>query len=158
MHIQKILAVVLLGLSLSAAADFTTITAAYEVAVGDLFDRAVPRHTEDQDQECPAVRVGVVGEDVDRDSDILVRGGDIVGRGGSGHRSGRLDLTPEAAAEQEVGTGELSGGGLTEGALQHVARSVTRRAASTEDAGAQDVLLGKGRSRMPEGDSKEQQA
>ncbi len=42
MHIQKILAAVLLGLSLSAAADFTTITAAYEVAVGDL---RMPRNT-----------------------------------------------------------------------------------------------------------------
>jgi len=36
MHIRKLLALVLLGLSLSAAADFTTITAAYEVAVRDL--------------------------------------------------------------------------------------------------------------------------
>ena len=36
MHIRKLLAIVLLGLSLSAAADFTTITAAYEVAVSDL--------------------------------------------------------------------------------------------------------------------------
>ena len=36
MHIRKLLALVLLGLSLSAAADFTTITAAYEVAVSDL--------------------------------------------------------------------------------------------------------------------------
>lgn len=42
MHIRKILAVVLLGLSLSAAADFTTITAAYEVAVDDL---RMPRST-----------------------------------------------------------------------------------------------------------------
>ncbi len=36
MHIRKLLVLVLLGLSLSAVADFTTITAAYEVAVGDL--------------------------------------------------------------------------------------------------------------------------
>ncbi len=36
MNIRQLLAIVLLGLSLSAAADFTTITAAYEVAVGDL--------------------------------------------------------------------------------------------------------------------------
>lgn len=36
MHIRKPLALVLLGLSLSAAADFTTITEAYEVAVSDL--------------------------------------------------------------------------------------------------------------------------
>jgi hypothetical protein len=36
MHIRKLLAIVLLGLSLSAVADFTTITAAYEVAVSDL--------------------------------------------------------------------------------------------------------------------------
>ncbi len=42
MHIRKLLALVLLGLSLSAAADFTTITAAYEVAVGDL---RMPRNT-----------------------------------------------------------------------------------------------------------------
>ncbi len=42
MHIRKLLAVVLLGLSLSAAADFTTITEAYEVAVGDL---RMPRNT-----------------------------------------------------------------------------------------------------------------
>ena len=42
MHIRKILAVVLLGLSLSATADFTTITAAYEVAVSDL---RMPRST-----------------------------------------------------------------------------------------------------------------
>jgi Ribonuclease G/E len=36
MHIRKLLALVLLGLSLTAAADFTTITAAYEVTVSDL--------------------------------------------------------------------------------------------------------------------------
>ncbi len=36
MHIRKILAVVLLGLSLSATADFTTLTAAYEVPIRDL--------------------------------------------------------------------------------------------------------------------------
>jgi len=36
MHIQKLLAIVLLGLSLSAAADFTTITEAYEVKASDL--------------------------------------------------------------------------------------------------------------------------
>lgn len=36
MHIRKLLILVLLGLSLSAAADFTTITAAYEVPVSDL--------------------------------------------------------------------------------------------------------------------------
>ncbi len=42
MHIRKLLILVLLGLSLSAAADFTTITAAYEVAVGDL---RMPRNT-----------------------------------------------------------------------------------------------------------------
>lgn len=36
MHIRKLLALVLLGLSLSAAAEFTTITAAYEVSVSDL--------------------------------------------------------------------------------------------------------------------------
>jgi len=36
MHIRKLLAIVLLGLSLSAAAEFTTITAAYEVAVSDI--------------------------------------------------------------------------------------------------------------------------
>ena len=42
MHIRKLLVLVLLGLSLSAAADFTTITEAYEVAVGDL---RMPRNT-----------------------------------------------------------------------------------------------------------------
>ncbi len=36
MHIRKLLILVLFGLSLSAAADFTTITESYEVAVGDL--------------------------------------------------------------------------------------------------------------------------
>ena len=36
MHIQKLLALVLIGLSLTAAADFTTITAAYEVPASDL--------------------------------------------------------------------------------------------------------------------------
>ncbi len=36
MQIRKLLAIVLLGLSLSAAADFTTITEAYEVALSDL--------------------------------------------------------------------------------------------------------------------------
>lgn len=36
MHIQKLLVLVLLGLSLSAVAGFTTITEAYEVAVRDL--------------------------------------------------------------------------------------------------------------------------
>ncbi len=36
MHIRKLLILVLLGVSLSAAADFTTITAAYEVAVSNL--------------------------------------------------------------------------------------------------------------------------
>ncbi len=36
MHIRKLLIVVLLGLSLSAAADFRTITEAYEVALSDL--------------------------------------------------------------------------------------------------------------------------
>ncbi len=42
MHIRKLLALVLLGLSLTAAADFTTITEAYEVAVSDL---RLPRNT-----------------------------------------------------------------------------------------------------------------
>jgi hypothetical protein len=36
MQIRKLLALALIGLSLTAAADFTTITAAYEVAVSDL--------------------------------------------------------------------------------------------------------------------------
>ncbi|MCZ6718485.1 MAG: hypothetical protein O6944_04955 [Gammaproteobacteria bacterium] len=36
MHIQRLLVLVLLGLSLSAVAGFTTITEAYEVAVSDL--------------------------------------------------------------------------------------------------------------------------
>ncbi len=36
MHIRKLLALVLLGLSLSAAADFRTIIEAYEVFVGDM--------------------------------------------------------------------------------------------------------------------------
>lgn len=36
MHIRKLLVMILLGLSFSAAAEFTTITAAYEVAVSDL--------------------------------------------------------------------------------------------------------------------------
>lgn len=36
MRIRQILAVILLGVSLPAAADFTTITQAYEVALGDL--------------------------------------------------------------------------------------------------------------------------
>ena len=42
MHIRKLLALALIGLSLSAAADFTTITAGYEVAIGDL---RLPRST-----------------------------------------------------------------------------------------------------------------
>ena len=42
MQIRKLLALVLLGLSLSAAADFTTVTAAYEVALSDL---RLPRST-----------------------------------------------------------------------------------------------------------------
>ncbi len=36
MHSRKLLVVVLLGLSLAAAADFRTITEAYEVDLGDL--------------------------------------------------------------------------------------------------------------------------
>ena len=36
MHIRKLLVLVLLGLSLAAAADFRTITEAYEVALSDL--------------------------------------------------------------------------------------------------------------------------
>ncbi len=36
MHIRKLLVLVLLGLSLAAAADFRTITEAYEVELGDL--------------------------------------------------------------------------------------------------------------------------
>ena len=36
MHIQKLLALVLIGLSLTAAADFTTTTEAYEVNSGDM--------------------------------------------------------------------------------------------------------------------------
>ncbi len=36
MHIRKLLVIVLLGLSLSAVADFTTITEAYEVNLSDL--------------------------------------------------------------------------------------------------------------------------
>ncbi len=36
MHIRKLLVLVLLGLSLSAAADFTTITEVYEVDLTDL--------------------------------------------------------------------------------------------------------------------------
>lgn len=36
MHIQKYLALALLGLSLQAAADFSTITQAYEVPLSDL--------------------------------------------------------------------------------------------------------------------------
>ncbi len=42
MHIRKLLAIVILGLGVSAAADFTTVTAAYEVAVSDL---RLPRST-----------------------------------------------------------------------------------------------------------------
>jgi hypothetical protein len=42
MHIRKLLALVLLGLSLTATAQFTTITEAYEVAVSDL---RMPRNT-----------------------------------------------------------------------------------------------------------------
>ena len=42
MHIRKLLVLVLLGLSFSVAADFTTITEAYEVAVSDL---RLPRNT-----------------------------------------------------------------------------------------------------------------
>ncbi len=42
MHIRKLLALVLIGLSLSATADFTTITEAYEVAVSDM---RLPRNT-----------------------------------------------------------------------------------------------------------------
>ena len=36
MHIPKLIAVVLIGLSFSAVADFTTVTEAYEVASGNL--------------------------------------------------------------------------------------------------------------------------
>lgn len=36
MHIRTLLALVLIGLSLSAAADFTTVTEAYEVTSGDM--------------------------------------------------------------------------------------------------------------------------
>ena len=36
MHIQRLLVLAILGLSLSAAADFRTITEAYEVALSDL--------------------------------------------------------------------------------------------------------------------------
>jgi len=36
MHIRKLLVLVLLGLSVAAAADFRTITEAYEVDLGDL--------------------------------------------------------------------------------------------------------------------------
>ena len=42
MHIRKLLALVLIGLSLSAAADFTTVTEAYEVKSSDL---RLPRNT-----------------------------------------------------------------------------------------------------------------
>ena len=42
MHIRKLLALVLIGLSLSAAADFTTLTEAYEVNSSDL---RLPRNT-----------------------------------------------------------------------------------------------------------------
>jgi hypothetical protein len=42
MHIRKLLALVLLGLSLTAAADFMTITEAYEVNSGDM---RLPRST-----------------------------------------------------------------------------------------------------------------
>ena len=42
MHIRKLLALVLLGLSLTAAADFTTITEAYEVNSGEM---RLPRNT-----------------------------------------------------------------------------------------------------------------
>jgi len=42
MHIRKLLAIFLLGLSISAAADFTTITEAYEVNSGDM---RLPRNT-----------------------------------------------------------------------------------------------------------------
>ena len=42
MHIRKLLALVLLGLSLTAAADFTTISEAYEVVLSDL---RLPRNT-----------------------------------------------------------------------------------------------------------------
>ena len=36
MHFQRLLVLIILGLSLSAAADFRTITEAYEVDLGDL--------------------------------------------------------------------------------------------------------------------------
>jgi hypothetical protein len=42
MHIRKLLALVLLGLSLTATAQFTTITQGYEVDVSDL---RLPRNT-----------------------------------------------------------------------------------------------------------------
>ena len=42
MHIRKLLALVLIGLSLTATAQFTTITEAYEVAVSDM---RLPRNT-----------------------------------------------------------------------------------------------------------------
>lgn len=42
MQIRKLLALALIGLSLSAAADFTTVAQAYEVSVGDM---RLPRNT-----------------------------------------------------------------------------------------------------------------
>ena len=42
MHIRKLLALVLIGLSLTAAADYTTLTEAYEVNSGDM---RLPRNT-----------------------------------------------------------------------------------------------------------------
>ena len=64
MHIRKLLILVLFGLSLSAAADFTTITEAYEVAVGDL---RLPRSeggtlTFKQCSDCEAQTLRVTGK------------------------------------------------------------------------------------------------
>ena len=64
MHIRKLLVLVLLGLSLSAVADFTTITEAYEVALSDL---RLPRNeggmlTLKQCSDCESQTLRVTGK------------------------------------------------------------------------------------------------
>jgi hypothetical protein len=64
MHIRKLLALVLFGLSLSAAADFTTITAAYEIALSDLRlpGSATGTVTFKECADCDAKTVRVTGQ------------------------------------------------------------------------------------------------
>lgn len=64
MHIRKLLALALIGLSLSAAADFTTVTAAYEIALSDLRlpGSATGTVTFKECADCEAKTVRVTGQ------------------------------------------------------------------------------------------------